>query len=199
MFSQSGQLTLAHTEATLRSFHARAEMGKHLARGPKWSTRRRSRSSCRPSTWTMAARSRSLAGSGMPTAAPRGTMRLPGAMPRRRRGAGRDPPADRSGRLRGRRRPVQSIKTNRGRIACGQVLIATGGRNYDVALMAGVELPHPLLSAAGHGDAAAETLAAHAGLLRLAAHLSGAVSRGEVVIGGGSDPYQLYSTVRRST
>ncbi|BCH11505.1 hypothetical protein MesoLj131c_57630 [Mesorhizobium sp. 131-3-5] len=30
MFSQRGQLTLAHTEATLRSFHARAEMGKHL-------------------------------------------------------------------------------------------------------------------------------------------------------------------------
>jgi sarcosine oxidase subunit beta len=30
MFSQRGQLTLAHTEATLRSFHLRAEMGKHM-------------------------------------------------------------------------------------------------------------------------------------------------------------------------
>ncbi len=30
MFSQRGQLTLAHTEATLRSFKARAAMGTHL-------------------------------------------------------------------------------------------------------------------------------------------------------------------------
>jgi len=29
MFSQRGQLTLAHSDATLRSFHLRAEMGKH--------------------------------------------------------------------------------------------------------------------------------------------------------------------------
>ncbi|RWL19529.1 MAG: FAD-dependent oxidoreductase, partial [Mesorhizobium sp.] len=30
MFSQRGQLTLAHTEASMRSFHMRAEMGKHM-------------------------------------------------------------------------------------------------------------------------------------------------------------------------
>ena len=33
MFSQRGQLTLAHSEATMRSFHLRAEMGKHAGTG----------------------------------------------------------------------------------------------------------------------------------------------------------------------
>lgn len=33
MFSQRGQLTLAHSEATLRSFHLRAETGRHLGIG----------------------------------------------------------------------------------------------------------------------------------------------------------------------
>ncbi|MDG1256878.1 MAG: FAD-dependent oxidoreductase, partial [Paracoccaceae bacterium] len=35
---------------------------------------------------------------------------------------------------------VQSVTTNRGEIACGQVMIACGGVNYEVAMKAGVRL-----------------------------------------------------------
>ncbi len=92
---------------------------------------------------------------------------------------------------------VAAVATNRGRIAAGQVMIACGGMNYDMALKAGVELPircFPLQAMVTQPvkpwlDTLVSSVSLHTYLVQS--------SRGEIVIGGGSDPYQLYST--RST
>jgi sarcosine oxidase subunit beta len=92
---------------------------------------------------------------------------------------------------------VQSVTTNRGEIACGQVMIACGGVNYEVAMKAGVRLPircYPLQAMVTQPikpwlHTLVSSVSLHTYLVQS--------SRGELVIGGGSDPYQSYST--RST
>ena len=84
-----------------------------------------------------------------------------------------------------------------GCVACCQVLVAAGGMNYPVALKAGVELPirnFPLQAMVTQPlkpflHTLVSSVSLHTYLVQ--------TDRGEVVIGGGSDPYQLYST--RST
>ncbi len=88
MFSQRGQLTLAHTEATLRSFHLRAEMGKHAGTNIEVVDAQAVRDLSPHLNMDEGGHSKSWAACGIPTAAQRGTMRWPGAMPRRPAGAG---------------------------------------------------------------------------------------------------------------
>ncbi len=76
-------------------------------------------------------------------------------------------------------------------------MIAVGGMNYDKAMKAGVELPircYPLQAMVTQPlkpwlHTLVSSVSLHTNLVQS--------SRGEIVIGGGSDPYQLYST--RST
>jgi sarcosine oxidase subunit beta len=198
MFSQRGQLTLAHTEATLRSFHLRAEMGKH-----------------------MGTRIEVVDQKGVEELVPQlnmdygGALEILGGLWHADGGTARHDAvawgyaaqASRRGVDIHQRTEVQgfelsdgrvtAVKTNRGSIACGNVLIATGGMNYDVALMAGVELPircYPLQAMVTQPlkpwlNTLVSSVSLHTYLVQS--------SRGEIVIGGGSDPYQLYST--RST
>lgn len=198
MFSQRGQLTLAHSEATLRSFHSRAEMGKHLGTRTEV-VDQKTVEDLVPSLnmdyggaleilgglWHAdggTARHDAVAWGYAAQASRRGV-----EIHQRTEVQGFEIVSDR----------VQAVKTNRGRIACGQVLIATGGMNYDVALMAGVELPircYPLQAMVTQPlkpwlNTLVSSVSLHTYLVQS--------SRGEVVIGGGSDPYQLYST--RST
>jgi len=92
---------------------------------------------------------------------------------------------------------VTAVNTDRGITGAGAVLIACGGMNYDMALRAGVELPircFPLQAMVTEPvkpwlHTLVSSVSLHTYLVQS--------SRGEVVIGGGSDPYQLYST--RST
>src|SRR5262245_23835193 len=142
MFSQRGQLTLAHTEATLRSFHTRAEMGKHLG-----------------------TRIEVVDQKGVEKIVPElnmdygGPLEIIGGLWHADGGTARHDAVAWGYAAQAARRGVQihqrtevegfevagnrvtAVKTSRGRVACGRVLIATGGMNYDVALMAGVELP----------------------------------------------------------
>jgi sarcosine oxidase subunit beta len=198
MFSQRGQLTLAHTEASLRSFHLRAEMGKHLG-----------------------TRIEVVDQKGVKELSPLlnmdhgGPLEIVGGLWHADGGTARHDAvawgyagqASRRGVQIHQRTEVeafevsngrvQTIVTNRGRLSCGQVLIAAGGMNYDVALLAGVELPircYPLQAMVTQPlkpwlDTLVSSVSLHTYLVQSA--------RGEIVIGGGSDPYQLYST--RST
>ena len=198
MFSQRGQLTLAHTEATLRSFHLRAEIGKH-----------------------MGTRTEVVDAKGVEEIVPQlnmdhgGALEILGGLWHADGGTARHDAvawgfaaqASRRGAEIHQRTEVQSVEvaadrvqavvTNRGRIACGAVLIAAGGMNYDVALMAGIDLPircYPLQAMVTQPlkpwlDTLVSSVSLHTYLVQS--------SRGEIVIGGGSDPYQLYST--RST
>lgn len=198
MFSQRGQLTLAHTEATLRTFHVRAEMGKHLGtrievvdqKGveklvPELNMDYGGALEIVGGLWHAdggTARHDAVAWGYAAQAARRGV-----EIHQRTDVQGFEVTGDRVG----------AVRTNRGRIACGQVLIAAGGMNYDVALLAGVELPircYPLQAMVTQPlkpwlDTLVSSVSLHTYLVQS--------SRGEVVIGGGSDPYQLYST--RST
>lgn len=198
MFSQRGQLTLAHTEATLRSFHARAEMGKHLGTRTEVVDQKAVEELVPSLNMDYGGALEILGGLWH---ADGGTARHDAvawgyAAQASRRGVEIHQRTEVEGfEVVGGR--VQAVKTNRGRIACGQVLIATGGMNYDVALMAGVELPircYPLQAMVTQPlkpwlHTLVSSVSLHTYLVQS--------SRGEVVIGGGSDPYQLYST--RST
>ncbi|CAN7331873.1 FAD-dependent oxidoreductase [Mesorhizobium caraganae] len=198
MFSQRGQLTLAHSEATLRSFHSRAEMGKHLGTRTEVVDQKAVEELVPSLNMDYGGALEILGGLWH---ADGGTARHDAvawgyAAQASRRGVEIHQRTEVQGfEIAGDR--VQAVKTNRGRIACGQVLIATGGMNYDVALMAGVELPircYPLQAMVTQPlkpwlNTLVSSVSLHTYLVQS--------SRGEVVIGGGSDPYQLYST--RST
>lgn len=198
MFSQRGQLTLAHSEPTLRSFHARAEMGKHLGTRTEVVDQKAVQELVPSLNMDYGGTLEILGGLWH---ADGGTARHDAvawgyAAQASRRGVEIHQRTEVQGfEIAGDR--VQAVKTNRGRIACGQVLIATGGMNYDVALMAGVELPircYPLQAMVTQPlkpwlNTLVSSVSLHTYLVQS--------SRGEVVIGGGSDPYQLYST--RST
>lgn len=198
MFSQRGQLTLAHSEATLRSFHARAEMGKHMGTRTEVIDQKAVREIVPSLNMDYGGPHEILGGLWH---ADGGTARHDAvawgyAAQASRRGVEIHQRTEVEGfEVTGDR--IQAVKTNRGRIACGQVMIATGGMNYDVALMAGVELPircYPLQAMVTQPlkpwlHTLVSSVSLHTYLVQS--------SRGEVVIGGGSDPYQLYST--RST
>ncbi|RWD71270.1 FAD-dependent oxidoreductase [Mesorhizobium sp.] len=198
MFSQRGQLTLAHTEATMRSFHMRAEMGKHMGTRTEVVDQKGVAELCPLLNMDYGGPLEILGGLWH---ADGGTARHDAvawgyAAQASRRGVEIHQRTEVQGfEVVGDR--VQAVKTNRGRVACCQVLIATGGMNYDVALMAGVELPircYPLQAMVTQPlkpwlDTLVSSVSLHTYLVQS--------SRGEVVIGGGSDPYQLYST--RST
>ena len=198
MFSQRGQLTLAHSEATLRGFHLRAEMGRHLgirievvdAKGVQEHSPLLNMDFGGPleilgGLWHAdggTARHDAVAWGYAAQAARRGV-----EIHQRTEVLAFEQAGDR----------IDAVVTNRGRVACGQVLVAAGGMNYPVALKAGVELPirnFPLQAMVTQPlkpflHTLVSSVSLHTYLVQ--------TDRGEVVIGGGSDPYQLYST--RST
>ena len=198
MFSQRGQLTLAHSEATLRGFHLRAEMGRHLgirievvdAKGVQEHAPLLNMDFGGPleilgGLWHAdggTARHDAVAWGYAAQAARRGV-----EIHQRTEVLAFEQAGDR----------IDAVVTNRGRVACGQVLVAAGGMNYPVALKAGVELPirnFPLQAMVTQPlkpflHTLVSSVSLHTYLVQ--------TDRGEVVIGGGSDPYQLYST--RST
>lgn len=198
MFSQRGQLTLAHTEASLRSFHLRAETGKFMGINIEVVDQKGVTQLCPHLNMDFGGAMEVLGGLWH---ADGGTARHDAvawgyASQASRRGVEIHQRTDvtaitvECGRVTG-------VETNRGRIAAGQVMIACGGMNYDMALKAGVELPircFPLQAMVTQPvkpwlDTLVSSVSLHTYLVQ--------TSRGEVVIGGGSDPYQLYST--RST
>ncbi|TPN89419.1 FAD-dependent oxidoreductase [Mesorhizobium sp. CU2] len=198
MYSQRGQLTLAHSDATMRSFHLRAEMGKHVGTRIEVVDARTVKELVPHLNLDIGGMHEVLGGLWH---ADGGTARHDAvawgyARHASRRGveihqrtevAGFDVSGDR----------VTHVRTNRGTIAAGQVLQAVGGLNGQVAALAGIRLPircFPLQAMVTQPlKPFLHTLVSSANLHTYLVQSS----RGEVVIGGGSDPYQLAST--RST
>jgi sarcosine oxidase subunit beta len=198
MFSQRGQLTLAHTEATLRSFHLRAEMGKHMGTRIEVVDQKAVEALCPHLNMDY--------GGGLEILG--GLWHQDGGTARHDAVAwGYAAQASRRGVEIHQRTTVQDIEvsagrvtgvlTDRGRVAAGAVMIACGGANYEVAALAGLDLPircYPLQAMVTQPvkpwlHTLVSSVSLHTYLVQS--------SRGELVIGGGSDPYMSYST--RST
>ncbi len=198
MFSQRGQLTLAHTEATLRSFKARAAMGTHLGTRTEVVDQKEVEKLSPLLDMDYGGPLEILGGLWH---ADGGTARHDAvawgyAAQASRRGVEIHQRTEVTAFEIGGGR-VRKVVTDRGAISCGQAMIATGGMNYEMALKAGVELPircYPLQAMVTQPlkpwlHTLVSSVSLHTYLVQS--------SRGEIVIGGGSDPYQLYST--RST
>lgn len=92
---------------------------------------------------------------------------------------------------------VKSVMTNRGRIGCGCVVQAVAGMSSIVAGLAGIRLPihtYPLQAMVTQPYKPVLTPLVSSPQLHVYIQQT---SRGEFVLGGGSDPYALYNT--RST
>ncbi len=197
LYSQRGQLTLAHSDATVRTFRMRAEVGTLCGTRIEMVGLDRIRDIV-PCLNLDQRRLPILAGLWHPDG---GTARHdPVAWGYAARAAELGVEIHQRSEVTGltvEGGRVTRIETNRGPTAGGHVVQAVAGMSSVVAGMAGIRLPirsfplqamvtqplkpflDPLVSSAG-----------------LHAYVS-QTARGELVIGGGSDPYELYST--RST
>ncbi|GHF49709.1 FAD-dependent oxidoreductase [Seohaeicola zhoushanensis] len=195
MFSQRGQLTLAHSDATMRSFHLRAEMGKLAGARIEVVDAQTVRELCPHLHMDEGGLHEVLGGLWH---ADGGTARHDAVAWGYARGAAakgveiHQRTTVTAIRSTGDR--VTEIETNRGTIRAGQVIQATGGLNGQVAELAGIRLPircFPLQAMV------TQPLKPFLDILLSSANLHTYLvqsSRGEIVIGGGSDPYQLAST-----
>ena len=194
MYSQRGQLTLAHTDATVRAFRQRAEVNKHFG-GRTELIDRQAIAELVPCL--------NLDPAELPVLA--GLWHRDGATARHdavawgyARGATQrgvelhqltevtDIASD-SGRVTG-------VVTNRGTVHCGCVVQAVAGHSAPLAKKAGIDLPlvaYPLqamvtLPVKPFLNPLVSSSALHCYVQQ--------TSRGEIVIGGGSDPYPLYQS-----
>ena len=89
---------------------------------------------------------------------------------------------------------VTGVRTNRGRVGCGCVVQAVAGMSSAVARMAGIRLPiHTYPLQAMVTQPYKPLLSPLVSSPHLHVYIQ-QTSRGEFVIGGGSDPYPLYNT-----
>ena len=195
MMENRGQLTLAHSDTAIRSFRWRAEVNKHL--GVQSELIDRQTISELVPNLNMSEDSR------FPIMA--GLWHADGATARHdavawgyAKGA-----CDRGVELHqltevqdleitnGR---VIAVKTNRGRVACGAVVQAVAGASSVVAKKANISLPihcYPLQAMVTQPYKPILTPHVSSPQVHVYVHQT---SRGEFVIGGGSDPYPLYNT-----
>ncbi len=199
LYSQRGQLTLAHTDATVRTFRLRAEVGKHLGTRIEMVDRERIREIVPCLDLDENARYPILAG----------LWHADGAIARHdavawgyaaraaEMGVELHQRTEVTGLRVDRGRRIAAVETTRGTIAAGHVVQAVAGASSVVAEMAGLRLPiraYPLQAMVTQPlkpflDPLVSSSALHVYVSQSA--------RGELVIGGGPDPYELYST--RST
>ncbi|MDR5886086.1 FAD-dependent oxidoreductase [Vreelandella janggokensis] len=197
MYSERGQLTLAHTDATVRSFRQRAEVNKHFGGRTDMIDRQQIRELV-PSL--------NLDPGHLPVLA--GLWHRDGATARHdavawgyaKEAAKRGVEIHQLTEVRnlviegGR---ITAVETNRGTIQCGCAVQSVAGHSSVLAKQAGFRLPiisYPLQAMVTQPvkpflDPLVSSSALHCYVQQ--------TSRGEVVFGGGSDPYPLYNT--RST
>lgn len=197
MYSERGQLTLAHTDATMRAFRQRAEVNVHLG----GRTEMIDRQQIKELVPTL-----NLDPAHLPVLG--GLWHIDGATARHDAVAwGYAKEASKRGveihqqtpveSLVIRNNQIQAVKTPRGTIECGCAIQAVAGHSSLLASMAGFKLPvttYPLQAMVTQPvkpflDPLVSSSALHCYVQQ--------TSRGEVVFGGGSDPYPLYNT--RST
>ena len=195
MLENRGQLTLAHSDAAVRSFRWRAEVNKHMGV--------RSELVDRQQIAELVPNLRMAEDGRFPIMA--GLWHADGATARHdavvwgyARGA-----CQRGVELHqltevqdveitaGR---VSAVRTNRGRVGCGAVVQAVAGASSVVANMAGIKLPihsYPLQAMVTQPYKPLLTPHVSSPHVHVYVHQT---SRGEFVIGGGSDPSPLYNT-----
>lgn len=195
MFSQRGQLTLAHSDASLRLFRLRAEVGKHLGVRSEIVDRDRIREI-------------------VPFLHMPDDARYPicGALWHEDGGLARHDAvawgyARRAAQLgvdihqrtevtgvQVRDGRVVGLRTSRGDVACDHVIQAVAGMSGTVARMAGFALPirvYPLQAMVTTPVKPFLDPLVSSGALHV---YFSQTARGEIVIGGGSDPYELFAT-----
>lgn len=197
MYSERGQLTLAHTDATVRAFRQRAEINRHYG-GRSELIDRQAIAELVPSL--------NLDPGHLPVLA--GLWHQDGATARHdavawgyakgatRRGVELHQLTEVTDVL-VEADKVVGVQTNRGRIRCGVVVQAVAGHSSLLAMKAGFRMPiisYPLQAMVTQPvkpflDPLVSSSALHCYVQQ--------TSRGEIVFGGGSDPYPLYNT--RST
>ena len=198
LYSERGHLTLAHNDAALRTMRWRAEVNKHLGVESEVVDRDELARLCPPLNLDRGARFPILGA----------LYHKPGAIARHdavawgyamgaaRRGVEVHQQTEVTGILTDKGR-VTGVETTRGRIACGKVLQAVAGLSAPVAAMAGFRLPiHTVPLQA----CVTEPLKPFLDPIVVSGSLHVYVSqsaRGELVMGGPTDPYALYS--QRST
>ena len=197
LFSQRGQITLAHSDATIRTFRLRAEVGKLCGTRIEMVDRKQIREIVPCLNLDMerypilAALWHPDGGTGRHDAVAWGygarAAELGVELHQRTEVTGLKIADNR----------VAEIQTNRGTVKAGQVVQAVAGMSSPVAAMAGIRLPirsYPLQAMVTQPlKPFLDPLVSSSGLHCYVSQ----TARGELVIGGGSDPYELYST--RST
>ncbi|MDA5564562.1 FAD-dependent oxidoreductase [Cobetia sp. MMG027] len=197
MYSERGQLTFAHTDSTVRAFRQRAEVNTHFGGRTEMLDRQQIRELV-PSL--------NLDPGHLPVMA--GLWHIDGATARHDAVAwGYAKEAAKRGVEIHQLTEVQdlvveggkirAVKTNRGTVQCGCVVQAVAGHSSVLASKAGFTMPiisYPLQAMVTQPfkpflDPLVSSSALHCYVQQ--------TSRGEVVFGGGSDPYPLYNT--RST
>lgn len=194
MYSERGQLTLAHSDATVRTFRLRAEVGKHLGTRIEMVDRAQIRDIVPSLHMSEDARYPILAGLWHQDGA---TARHDGlawgyAARAQQLGVEVHQRAEVTG-IRIEKGRATGVETPRGVIGAGQVVQAVAGTSSVVAKMAGITLPirtFPLQAMVTQPlkpflDPLVSSSALHVYVSQSA--------RGELVIGGGSDPYELYA------
>ena len=198
LYSERGHLTLAHNDASLRTMRWRAEVNKHLGVDSEVVDRDELARLCPPLNLDRGVRYPVLGA----------LYHKPGAIARHdavawgyavgaaRRGVEIHQQTEVTGILTDKGR-VTGVETTRGRIACGKVLQAVAGLSSPLAAMAGFRLPiHTVPLQA----CVTEPLKPFLDPIVVSGSLHVYVSqsaRGELVMGGATDPYALYS--QRST
>ncbi len=194
MYSQRGQLTLAHTDATVRAFRQRAEVNKHFGGRTELID---------PQEIAELVPTLNLNPAHMPVLA--GLWHKDGATARHdavawgyakgatQRGVELHQQTEVTDILSDGNR-VSGVITNRGKVRCGCVVQAVAGHSALLAQKAGFTLPlvaYPLQAMVTQPvkpflNPLVSSSALHCYVQQ--------TSRGELVIGGGSDPYPLYNT-----
>ncbi|HAZ79503.1 MAG TPA: sarcosine oxidase subunit beta [Porticoccaceae bacterium] len=195
MMESRGQLTLAHSDAAIRSFRWRAEVNQHLGVRSELVDRQSIAELVPNLNMSEDARYPIMAGLWHADGA---TARHDAVAWGYAKGA-----CDRGVELHqltevediiianGR---VNGVKTNRGTIHCGAVVQAVAGASSIVAKKAGIALPihcYPLQAMVTQPYKPILTPHVSSPQVHVYVHQT---SRGEFVIGGGSDPYPLYNT-----
>jgi sarcosine oxidase subunit beta len=198
MYSERGHLTLAHTDAALRTARWRAEVNKHLGVNSDVVLPDDLRRLCPQLNLSQDVRFPILGALYHP----------PGAIARHdavawgyavgaaRRGVEIHQQTTVTG-LKQRGGKITAVQTDRGEIACGNVLQAVAGSSTLIADMAGFRLPIrtvPLQACVSQPLKPFLDPIIVSGSLHVYISQS---ARGELVMGGSADPYSLYST--RST
>ena len=198
MYSKRGHLTLAHTDAAIRTSRWRAETNKHLGIDSELVGVDEIRKLCPQLNLSHDVRYPILGALYHPPGAiarhdamawgyARGAMELGVDIHQQTEVTG----------ISIRNGKVAGVETNRGTVAAGKILQAVAGMSSVIARMAGIKLP---IRSIPLQACVSEPLKPFLDPIIVSGSLHAYVSqsaRGELVMGGSTDPYPLYST--RST